>query len=148
MKIRELSDWVKTLASTNIEAVRFEESDQATWVKFQNNDTVYVYPSTRADFNALCDADSVGKHFHQHFRPIEFTKLTWDDEVAVEGEESERFDVPVDLQAALREIVAVVSDGIRNGIPDEAIIDQITPIVLRVTADEAARTLAEAANRS
>jgi hypothetical protein len=68
----------KSVTSSNIDGLHYDEGTQTLNVRFKNGGR-YAYGGVAKDaFEALRDAESVGKHFHQHIRGGEykFTKHT------------------------------------------------------------------------
>ena len=58
---------MRQVQSSMIEAVGHDSSTNTLTVRFKNGKE-HTYPATPEEFYAMLRAESIGKHFHQHFR--------------------------------------------------------------------------------
>jgi len=59
------TDFVK---SSNIDSIGYDNASRTMIVAFKNRSVYAYHPVTQAGYESLRTADSVGKHFHAHFK--------------------------------------------------------------------------------
>lgn len=64
-----------SVQSSMLQSIGFNTNEQAIYVRFNNGKTYRYLEATQSDFEALRDAESVGKHLNAIVKPLHLAEL-------------------------------------------------------------------------